>query len=453
MDQELHHELRPRGVEHYRREAKALLRAVRRGDPAGAARARDALGDRVRDRFVLADALHVVAVEHRHRSWPAFKHDAEASGGRSVRPVCTLEPCRSRQPQRPGPTASSPPPAQRTGRDPAAPGGRAAPARRRLGHRHTGDPGDRPRVLGARVQLACLGPTARPRPPTGRGAPTTAGSRPSCPGSRRRRPSGPAMPSGCARCSTSTRAGAGGPGHDPPGGGRPARGRHTVPREVVDLLVEAGSALDDPLSIAACFDKPDLVGWLLDAGADPAARHPHLAAPERRLPWQPCRRGRLVRRSGVVPDTSTRRRRRRPRPAARMVRPGRPARSEALSERPNFSDVGWPGRALRDDPEDVLAEGLALAARLGRAAACELLLDHGADPARAPIYGLTPLHFAVSMGHLEVAELLVQRGAPLDPGTACTRAHPSAGRCTTSTGTSGSSACWAATSLADPLLS
>ena len=33
----------------------------------------------------------------------------------------------------------------------------------------------------------------------------------------------------------------------------------SMPREVVDLLVEAGSALDDPLSIAACFDKPDLV--------------------------------------------------------------------------------------------------------------------------------------------------------------------------------------------------
>ena len=87
MDQELHHELRPHGVEHYRREAKALLRTVRQGDPAAEARARATLGDRVRDRFVLADALHVVAVEHGHRSWPAFKHHAEAGGGRPVRPV------------------------------------------------------------------------------------------------------------------------------------------------------------------------------------------------------------------------------------------------------------------------------------------------------------------------------------------------------------------------------
>jgi hypothetical protein len=32
MDQELHHELRPKGVGQYRAEAKSLLRAVRAGD-------------------------------------------------------------------------------------------------------------------------------------------------------------------------------------------------------------------------------------------------------------------------------------------------------------------------------------------------------------------------------------------------------------------------------------
>lgn len=189
----------------------------------------------------------------------------------------------------------------------------------------------------------------------------------------------------------------------------------SVPREVVDLLVEAGSALDDPLSIAACFDKPDLVSWLLDAGADPAAAPG--VSPFQSAAYHRSRAAAdvLVRRSGIIPDTfylaatagdldSLR---------GWFGQDGQ-LRPEALSERPNFSDVGWPGRALRDDPEDVLAEGLALAAHLGRAAACELLLDHGADPARAPLYGLTPLHFAASMGHLEVAELLVQRGAPLD---------------------------------------
>jgi Ankyrin repeats (many copies) len=89
-------------------------------------------------------------------------------------------------------------------------------------------------------------------------------------------------------------------------------------------------------------------------------------------------------------------------------------RPEAMRARPDFSDVGWPGRVVHDDADDVLAEGVALAAHLGRTAACEVLLDHGADPGRAPLYGLTPLHFAASMGLLDTAELLVRRGAPLD---------------------------------------
>src|SRR5207249_3855599 len=57
VDHELHHELRPRRIEHYRGEARALLRAVRRGDVAAAARAGAVLGDRLGQRFVLADAL------------------------------------------------------------------------------------------------------------------------------------------------------------------------------------------------------------------------------------------------------------------------------------------------------------------------------------------------------------------------------------------------------------
>jgi hypothetical protein len=84
---ELHHELQPRQVDHYRTEAKKLLRAVRDGDAGAVERAQRAIGDRVRARFVLADALYVVAVEHGHRSWPAFKRDVESQAGATVRPV------------------------------------------------------------------------------------------------------------------------------------------------------------------------------------------------------------------------------------------------------------------------------------------------------------------------------------------------------------------------------
>ena len=414
MDQELHHELRPRGVEHYRREAKALLRAVRRGDPAGAARARDALGDRVRDRFVLADALHVVAVEHGHRSWPAFKHDAEAAAGRSVRPVyrvgafgqATYAAWADRllaAAQRSEPDATQ---RLRAGvprlrdDDDAAIATRATQADARVCSA---------REYGFRTWAELAEATDRARRTHYSRLP-------------------PELP--WKQAEAAIRAGDAerlrflldrhpGLEREDPGmtllaaAAQPEAG--TVPREVVDLLVEAGSALDDPLSIAACFDKPDLVGWLLDAGADPAAAPG--VSPLQSAAYHGSRAAVdvLVRRSGIIPDTFYL--------AAAAGDLDRlrgwfgqdgQLRPEALSERPNFSDVGWPGRALRDDPEDVLAEGLALAAHLGRAAACELLLDHGADPARAPLYGLTPLHFAASMGHLEVAELLVQRGAPLD---------------------------------------
>jgi len=77
------HEQIPHGVRHsadldyYRKRAKALVRAHRRGDAEARARAARVLGDR--DRFVLADALHVIAQEHGLRSWPELKRSVESS--------------------------------------------------------------------------------------------------------------------------------------------------------------------------------------------------------------------------------------------------------------------------------------------------------------------------------------------------------------------------------------
>jgi hypothetical protein len=54
----------------------------------------------------------------------------------------------------------------------------------------------------------------------------------------------------------------------------------------------------------------------------------------------------------------------------------------------------------------------------GDLAAVKSLLDSGADPNStediADIKGVTPLHIAAEMGHLEIARLLIQRGAKLD---------------------------------------
>jgi ankyrin repeat protein len=191
-----------------------------------------------------------------------------------------------------------------------------------------------------------------------------------------------------------------------------------VPRAVVDVLIEAGSELDVPLNLAACFNKADLVGWLLDAGADAAATHIWGITPLQTAAYHGGREAAdvLVARTGVLPDAFyvAAAAGDLDRLAAWFDASGR-LRPDALRSRPNLSDVGWPPQPPpSSDPADALAEALALAAHLGRTAACSLLLDRGADPARAPLYGITPLHFAASEGRRETIELLVARGAPLD---------------------------------------
>jgi len=58
----------------YRRDAKALVRAFRAGDPAAVSRAESALGSRSRRRFVLADAQHVVALESGFGTWRELRN-------------------------------------------------------------------------------------------------------------------------------------------------------------------------------------------------------------------------------------------------------------------------------------------------------------------------------------------------------------------------------------------
>jgi hypothetical protein len=63
-------------LEHCRKDAKALVRAHRAGEPDAVARAREVLGER--ERFQLSDAQHVVAVERGYRTWAALKRELEA---------------------------------------------------------------------------------------------------------------------------------------------------------------------------------------------------------------------------------------------------------------------------------------------------------------------------------------------------------------------------------------
>jgi hypothetical protein len=67
-------------LEHYRKEAKGLVRRYAAGEANAVARAHAVLGARADDRFVLADAQYVLAVEHGHPSWAAFKQAFEPTG-------------------------------------------------------------------------------------------------------------------------------------------------------------------------------------------------------------------------------------------------------------------------------------------------------------------------------------------------------------------------------------
>jgi hypothetical protein len=197
---------------------------------------------------------------------------------------------------------------------------------------------------------------------------------------------------------------------------QPEAGR--VPREVVDVLVEAASELDAPLNLAACFNKADMVSWLLDAGADATARHIWGITPLQSAAYHGSREAAdiLVARTGLLPDAfyisavadDVER-------LADWFDGDGKLRPEAARERPNLTDIGWPPQPPpSDDPADVMAEALSLAAHVGRTRACEALLDRGADPTRSPLYGITPLHFAAQGRRRATAELLVARGAPLD---------------------------------------
>jgi hypothetical protein len=59
-------------LEHYRKDAKRLLRAFNANDSEAVSRADQALGQRASARFQLSDAQHVIAVELGYRSWPAL---------------------------------------------------------------------------------------------------------------------------------------------------------------------------------------------------------------------------------------------------------------------------------------------------------------------------------------------------------------------------------------------
>lgn len=63
-------------MDHHRKDAKRLLRAFRAGDADAIRRVEIVLGERARERFLLSDAQHVVAVEQGYRTWPELVRES-----------------------------------------------------------------------------------------------------------------------------------------------------------------------------------------------------------------------------------------------------------------------------------------------------------------------------------------------------------------------------------------
>lgn len=405
-------------LEHYRKDAKQLLRAFGAGEPEALGRAYEALGERAHERFQLGDAQHVVAIEHGYGSWPQLKHTLEhAEPDRPVERIGLQRVSFYEERARELLAAA----AER--RDGAIRRVRAHVPRlgdfaggaldlrdaelviareygfgtwRELGRtvvrvlaEHEGQREGTPEVQAALEAISAgdvvrLGELLDGYPQlTGRchsGAWSTlleAVAQPDVVGERL----GAAL------------------GVDP---------------AVVELLISRSDDLDGPLGLAACFDRSELVAILLRAGGDPAPDphrgltpletalyHGSVAAAEVLAEgtisplglWSAAALGRIDLMETMLDGDGN-------------LLPA------ATANRPNLSDVGWPPAAPPgDDGQTILDEALAYAAINGRDTAIDWLLDHGAEVDGRPYLNVTPLHFAVQFGRSSTVQLLLARGA------------------------------------------
>jgi hypothetical protein len=393
-------------LEHCRKDAKGLVRAVRAGDPDAVARAGEAL--RARDRFQLSDAQHVVAVEHGYRTWPELKRALESA--ERARPVARigLQPV-SYYDDRARAVAADPEAAARvrahvprladwSGGELDERDARLVIAREygfdtwrqlvatveQVRAVHEGQREGSPQVLAALDAIragdaAALASLLDAQPELAghvhNGAWTTlleAIAQPDVIGD----------------------------------------GLHvdlgTDPR-VVQLLADRGADLEGPLNLAACFNRAELVRLLLDAGADAAPDPSRGLTPLETAIFHGAREAAgLLAERGISPLALW--------TAAGLGRVDLLEQlldtPQAAAHRPNLSDVGWPpGPPAGEDGQTILDEALGHAAHNGRDDAVQWLLAHGADVDGAPYLGLTPLHFAAQFGRVSTVRLLLEHGA------------------------------------------
>jgi ankyrin repeat protein len=401
----MHHELPARlDVEHYRKDAKALVRAYRAGVPDAVEQAEEVLGERARARFQLSDAQYVIASEHGHRSWGDFRRALESAEPEA--PVGRIG-------------LADIPYYERRAADLAAAlaSGDEEAARRIEANlpRFAGGTALSPSDAKVVVAREYGFPTWRQLVHFVRRARDAAAQEP-----RDVRVLGrEAVAAGDTERLHALLAEHAGLGDDlledltqPDVFGEGLGHALGVDRGIAERLVERAGNRDECLNLAACFDRVALVQLLLDAGADDESVEIWGITPLETALYHGARAAaELLAARKIVPLALW--------TAAAL---GRVDLLEELhgtagagAHRPDLSKVGWPpGAPPRDDPQELLDEALVHAARNGRDAAVAWLLDQGANVDAGPYLGLTALHVAVEWGHLSTVRLLVERGARLD---------------------------------------
>ncbi len=189
-----------------------------------------------------------------------------------------------------------------------------------------------------------------------------------------------------------------------------------VDRRIVDLLIDRGSKLDAPLNLAACYNRAELVRILLDAGGRVDDTQIWGITPLQTAVYHGSREAAdLLAEVTIVPDALYV-----AAGAGRMDHVRKwfsedgSLRFEALRIRPNLADVGWPpAPPPRDNPGDALGEAFGLAAFSGRTEVMLYLLEHGADINASVHLGLTAAHLSVMNRRLETLRWLVDHGIDL----------------------------------------
>ncbi len=408
-------------LEHYRKDAKQLLRAVRADEPEALTRAYEALGERAQERFQLGDAQHVVAIEHGYRSWPQLKHALEhAEPDRPVERI-GLQPVSFYEEQARELIAAA---AER--RDSAIRRVRAHVPRLEDFGGGALDLRDAGLVIAREYGFGTWRELVRT---VDRVRAEHEGQREGTPEVRaaleaisrgdvvRLAELLDAHPQLSGRChngawSTLLQAVA-----QPDVVGERLGTALGVEPAVVEFLISRSDDLDGSLGLAACFDRSELVAMLLQAGADPAP-DPHCGVTplETALYHGSVNAAELLAEHAISPLAlwSAAALGRLDLMETMVDRGGNPLPA-ATAHRPNLSDVGWPPAPPPDDDrQTVLDEALAYAAINGRDDAIDWLLDHGADVDGRPYLNVTPLHFAVQFGRASTVQLLLARGADPD---------------------------------------